>query len=94
MVRFLDNFDNLLYRASTMCMPTKPNWILLHALNNLGQLVIIRTFCYLLRQIVAEGIIHYFHEVIDCVVKDDRVYFLIVFFDLFLQESTTTLILS
>ena len=48
MLWFFDNLYYLLDRSCTVRMPAKTHWIHLHILNDLGQLLIVAAFSYLL----------------------------------------------
>lgn len=70
------------------------DWIILHLLDDLSQLVLLAGLSDLLGQVVAKGVVHQVHVVVNCEHKDLIYDFLFPFFNLLLQKSAATLISS
>jgi hypothetical protein len=93
MLRFLDNLNDLLYRASTVSMPAKSHWICIHSLDYLGKLIIVAALSNFLCEVVAKRVIHDLHESVNRVIENKRIHLCIILFYLFLQEAATSLVL-
>ena len=63
-----------------MRMSAQVYWVRLYFLYYFRQLVLCATFSYFLCKIVAERVIHYLHESVNCMGKNDVVDLFFVFF--------------
>jgi hypothetical protein len=75
-----------------MSIPTEAYWILFYFLDDLSELVLRACLSDFLCQVIAKGIIHQVHVVIDCMLEDLISDLLVVLIYLLLQEPTSSLV--
>jgi uncharacterized MnhB-related membrane protein len=92
LVRRLDDLDYLLDGPRSVGVATQVDWVVLDLLDDGCELFLSAGLSDLLSQVVAEGVVHEVHVVLNCVVEDAVHYLLVVLLYLLLQEPAPALV--
>ena len=92
LLRLLDYLDDLLDAPGAVGVSAEPHWVLLHSLDDLSELLLAARLGYLLRQVVAEGVVHQVHAAVNHAHEDPVPHFILLLIDLLLQEPAASLV--